>query len=95
MLRITYVQFLDEFTCRLESGFMTNNKNKIMQSLIEENEKLRKRITQMERELEITNNNHVELLHDVMRCKIMIREVLDGVKDDSMYRNKDERSSLD
>lgn len=66
-----------------------------MQSLIEENEKLRKRITQLERELEIPNNNHVELLHDVMRYKIMIREVLDGVKDDSMYRNKDEHSSLD
>lgn len=74
---------------------MTNNKNKIMQSLIEENEKLRKRITQLERELEITNNNRAELLHDVMECKLMIREVLDGVKDDSMYRNKDERSSLD
>ena len=39
------------------------------------------------------NNNHVELLHDVMRYKIMIREVLDGVKDDSMFRNANERSS--
>lgn len=46
---------------------MSSNKDKIMQSLIEENEKLRERITQLERELEITNNNHVELLHDVMR----------------------------
>lgn len=73
---------------------MSSNKDKIMQSLIEENEKLRKRITQLERELEIPNNNHVELLHDVMRCKIMIREVLDGVKDDSMYRNVNERSSF-
>lgn len=72
-----------------------SNKDKIMQSLIEENEKLRNRIAQLERELEIMNNNHVELLHDVMRCKIMIREVLDGVKDDSMLRNKDEHSSFD
>lgn len=72
---------------------MSSNKDKIMQSLIEENEKLRLRITQLERELEITNNNHVELLHDVMRCKLMIREVLDGVKDDSMFRNANERSS--
>lgn len=74
---------------------MSSNKDKIMQSLIEENEKLRNKITQLERELEIVNNNHVELLHDVMRCKIMIREVLDGVKDDSMLRNKDEHSSFD
>lgn len=72
-----------------------SNKDKIMQSLIEENEKLRNRIAQLERELEIMNNNHVELLHDVMGCKIMIREVLDGVKDDSMLRNKDEHSSFD
>lgn len=61
---------------------MSSNKDKIMQSLIEENEKLRERITQLERELEITNNNHVELLHDVMRCKLMIHEVLDDIKDD-------------
>ena len=72
---------------------MSSNKDKIMQSLIEENEKLRLRITQLERELEITNNNHVELLHGVMRCKLMIREVLGGVKDDSMFRNANERSS--
>lgn len=74
---------------------MSNNKDEIMQSLIEENEELRLRITQLERELEITNNNHTELLHDVMRCKLMIREVLDGVKDDSMFRIENERSSLD
>lgn len=74
---------------------MSNNKDEIMQSLIEENEELRLRITQLERELEITNNNHAELLHDVMRCKLVIREVLDGVKDDSMFRIENERSSLD
>lgn len=74
---------------------MSNNKDKIMQSLIEENEKLRNRITQLERELEIVNRKHVDTLHDVMECKLMIREVLDGVKDDSMLRNVDERSSLD
>lgn len=74
---------------------MSNNKDEIMQSLIEENEELRLRITQLERELEITNNNHAELLHDVMRCKLMIREVLDNIEDNSMIRNKDERSSFD
>lgn len=72
---------------------MSNNKDKIMQSIIEENEKLRNKITQLERELEITNNNHTELLHDVMRCKLMIREVLDGVKDDSMVRSENEHGS--
>ena len=74
---------------------MSNNKDEIMQSLLEENEELRLRITQLERELEITNNNHAELLHDVMRCKLMIREVLDNIEDNSMIRNKDERSSFD
>lgn len=72
---------------------MSDNKDKVMKTLIEENLKLRNRIVQLERELEITNNNHVELLHDVMRCKLMIREVLDVVKDDSMFRNANERSS--
>lgn len=72
---------------------MSNNKDEIIQSLIEENEELRLRITQLERELEITNNNHTELLHDVMRCKLMIREVLDGVKDDSMFRSENEHGS--
>ena len=74
---------------------MSNNKDKIMQSLIEENEKLRNKITQLERELEIVNNNHVDTLRTVMECKLMIREVLDGVKDDSILRNKDEHSSFD
>jgi hypothetical protein len=59
-----------------------SNKDKIMQSLIEENEELRNRIAQLERELEIMNNNRVELLHDVMECKLMIREVLDTIGDD-------------
>ena len=72
---------------------MSSNRDKVMKSLIEENEKLRNKITQLERELEITNNNHTELLHDVMRCKLMIREVLDGVKDDSMFRSENEHGS--
>lgn len=74
---------------------MSSNKDKIMQSLIEENEKLRNKITQLERELEIVNNNHIDTLRDIMECKLMIREVLDNIGDDSMIRNKDERSSFD
>ena len=74
---------------------MSNNKDKIMQSLIEENEKLRNKITQLERELKIVNNNHIDTLHDIMECKLMIREVLDNIGDNSMIRNKDERSSFD
>lgn len=74
---------------------MSSNKDKIMQSLIEENEKLRNKITQLERELEIVNNNHIDTLRAVMECKLMIREVLDGIGDDSMIRNKDEHSSFD
>ena len=74
---------------------MSSNKDKIMQSLIEENEKLRNKITQLERELEIVNHNHIDTLRTVMECKLMIREVLDGIGDDWMLRNKDERSSLD
>lgn len=74
---------------------MSSNKDKIMQSLIKENEKLRKRITQLERELEIVNNNHIDTLRAVMECKLMIREVLDGIGDVSMIRNKDEYSSFD
>lgn len=74
---------------------MSSNKDKIMQSLIKENEKLRNKITQLERELEIVNNNHIDTLRAVMECKLMIREVLDGIGDDSTIRNKDERSSFD
>lgn len=74
---------------------MSNNKDRIMQSLIKENEKLRNKITQLERELEIVNNNHVETLRTIVECKLMIREVLDNIGDDSMIRKKDERSSLD
>lgn len=61
---------------------MSSNKDKIMQSLIEENEKLRNKITQLERELEIVNHNHIDTLRTVMECKLMIREVLDGIGDD-------------
>jgi hypothetical protein len=61
---------------------MSSNKDKIMQSLIEENEKLRNKITQLERELKIVNHNHIDTLRTVMECKLMIREVLDGIGDD-------------
>ena len=74
---------------------MSSNKDKIMQSLIKENEKLCKRITQLERESKIVSNNHIDTLRAVMECKLMIREVLDGIGDDSMIRNKDEHSSFD
>lgn len=74
---------------------MSNNKDKVMKSLIEENLKLRNKITQLEQELEIMNNNHIDTLRDIMECKLMIREVLDNIGDDSMIRNKDERSSFD
>lgn len=74
---------------------MSSNKDKIMQSLIKENEKLRNKITQLERELEIVNNNHIDTLRAAMECKLMICEVLDGIGDDSTIRNKDERSSFD
>jgi hypothetical protein len=70
-----------------------SNKDKIMQSIIEENEKLRNRITQLERELEIVNNKHVDTIRDIMECKLMIRKVLDSTEDDSMFRNANERSS--
>lgn len=72
---------------------MSSNKDKIMQSLIEENEKLRNKITQLERELEIVNHNHIDTLRTVMECKLSIREILDILKNDSMFRNANEHSS--
>lgn len=54
-----------------------SNKDKIMQSLIEENEKLRNRIAQLERELEIMQSKHVDVLHELLECKLSIREILD------------------
>ena len=71
-----------------------SNKDKIMQSLIEENEKLRNRIAQLERELEIMQSKHVDVLHELLECKLSIREILDiKKKNDSMFRNANERSS--
>lgn len=72
---------------------MSSNKDEIMQSLIEENEKLRKRITQLERELEIMQSKHVDVLHELLECKLSIREILDILKDNLMYRNVNECSS--
>lgn len=59
---------------------MLSNKDEIMKSLIEENEKLRNRIVQLGRELEIMQRNHVELLHDVVKCELSIREILDVIE---------------
>lgn len=70
-----------------------SNKDKIMQSLIEENEKLRNKITQLERELEIMQSKHVDVLHELLECKLSIREILDILKNDSMFRSENERSS--
>lgn len=61
---------------------MSSNKDKVMKSLIEENLKLRNRIAQLERELEIMQSKHVDVLHELLECKLMIREVLDGIGDD-------------
>ena len=59
---------------------MSSNKDKIMKSLIEENENLHNRIVQLERELEIMQRNHTELLHDVVKCELAILEILDVIK---------------
>lgn len=72
---------------------MFSNKDKIMISLIEENLKLRNRIVQLERELEIMQSKHVDVLHELLECKLSIREILDILKNDSMFRNAHERSS--
>ena len=72
---------------------MSSNKDKVIKTLIEENLKLRKRITQLERELEIMQSKHVDVLHELLECKLSIREILDILKDNLMYRNVNERSS--
>ena len=72
---------------------MSSNKDKVMKSLIEENLKLRNRIVQLERELEIIQSKHVNVLHELLECKLSIREILDIFKNDSMFRNANERSS--
>lgn len=72
---------------------MSNNKDKAMKSLIEENLKLRNRIVQLERELEIMQSKYVDVLHELLECKLSIREILDILKDNLMYRNVNERSS--
>ena len=56
---------------------MSSNKDKVMKTLIEENLKLRNRIVQLERELEIMQSRHVDVLHELLECKLSIREILD------------------
>lgn len=72
---------------------MSDNKDKVMKTLIEENLKLRNRIVQLERELEIMQSKHVDVLYELLEYKLSIREILDIFKNDSMYRNANERSS--
>ena len=72
---------------------MSSNKDKVLKTLIEENLKLRNRIVQLERELEIMHSKHVDVLHELLECKLSIREILDILKDNLMYRNVNERSS--
>lgn len=72
---------------------MSSDKDKVMKTLIEENLKLRNRIVQLERELEIMQSKHVDVLHELLECKLSIREILDILKDNLMYRNVNERSS--
>lgn len=72
---------------------MSSNKDKVIKTLIEENLKLRNRIVQLERELEIMQSKHVDVLHELLECKLSIREILDILKDNLMYRNVNERSS--
>lgn len=72
---------------------MSSNKDKVMKTLIEENLKLRNRIVQLEQELEIMQSKHVDVLHELLECKLSIREILDILKDNLMYRNVNECSS--
>lgn len=72
---------------------MSSNKDKVMKTLIEENLKLRNRIVQLERELEIMQSKHVDVQYELLECKLSIREILDILKDNLMYRNVNERSS--
>lgn len=72
---------------------MSSDKDKVMKTLIEENLKLRNRIIQLERELEIMQSKHVDVLHELLECKLSIREILDILKNDSMFLNANEHSS--
>ena len=72
---------------------MSSNKDKVIKTLIEENLKLRNRITQLERELEIMQSKHVDVLHELLECKLSIREILDILKDNSMFRSGNELGS--
>lgn len=72
---------------------MSSNKDKVMKTLIEENLKLRNRIVQLERELEIMQSKHVDVLHELLECKLSIREILDILKDNSMFRSGNELGS--
>ena len=74
---------------------MSSNKDKVMKTLIEENLKLRNRIVQLERELEIMQSKHVDVLHELLECKLSIREILDILKDNSMFRSGNELGSSD
>ena len=56
---------------------MSDNKDKVMKTLIEENLKLRNRIVQLERELEIMQSKHVDVLYELLEYKLSIREILD------------------
>lgn len=56
---------------------MSDNKDKVMRTLIEENLKLRNRIVQLERELEIMQSKHVDVLYELLEYKLSIREILD------------------
>lgn len=72
---------------------MSSNKDKVIKTLIEENLKLRNRITQLKRELEIMHSKHVDVLHELLECKLSIREILDILKNDSMFRSGNELGS--
>lgn len=74
---------------------MSSNKDKVMKTLIEENLKLRNRIVQLERELEIIQSKHVDVLHELLECELSIREILDILKDNSMFRSGNELGSSD
>lgn len=72
---------------------MSSNKDKVMKTLIEENLKLRNRIVQLERELEIMQSKHVDVLRELLECELSIREILDILKDNSMFRSGNELGS--
>lgn len=72
---------------------MSSNKDKVMKTLIEENLKLRNRIVQLERELEIMQSKHVDVMHELLECELLIREILDILKDNSMFRSGNELGS--